>query len=70
MGLKPQSRHYMVIYHLLVDNQSSRKVFQSLEDGSDHNMVWTHSYAHPQHMKVAKHLSYVRSGCGNRFEWV
>jgi hypothetical protein len=58
MGLKPQSRHYMVVYHL-ADNQSSRKVFQSLEDGSYHNIVRTHPYAHPQHMNVVKHLSYV-----------
>jgi hypothetical protein len=69
MGLKPQSRYYMVVYHL-ADNQISRKVFQSLEDGSYCNIVKTHPYAHPLHMKVAKHLSYVWSGCGDRLEWV
>ena len=27
-------------------------------------------YPHPQHMKVAKHLVYMWSRCGNRFTWV
>jgi hypothetical protein len=27
-------------------------------------------YAHPQHMKVVKHLSYVWRGSGDHFMWV
>ena len=63
------SRYYMGVYHL-AGTKSSRKVFQSLENRSYHNMVWTHPYAHPQHMKVVIHLSYGWSGCGNHLEWV
>jgi hypothetical protein len=58
MGLKPQSRHYMVIYHL-AGKKSSRKVFQSMENMRYGNMARTHPYAHPQHMKVANHLIYI-----------
>jgi hypothetical protein len=58
MGLQPQSRHYMVLYHL-AGTKNSRKVFQSMENRSYHNIVKTRPYAHPQHMKVAKHLIYI-----------
>ena len=39
-------------------------------DKVDANGMMTNPYPHPQHMKCAKHLSYVWSGGGNHSTWV
>ena len=57
----------MTLYHQLPQytvvcpsggKQDSRKITNSLSlaDRISRNMVWTHPYAHPQHVKVVKHL--------------
>jgi hypothetical protein len=37
---------------------------------SNDNVVRTHPYAHPQHMKAVKHLSYVWHRCAINLDWV
>ena len=43
---------------------------KSLADKSSNNMVWAHTYAHPQHMKALKHIMCDQYWCGSVLEWV
>jgi len=43
---------------------------KSLVDMSGNKVVWTHPYAHPQHVKVVKHLIYIWHWCEMNMGWV
>ena len=57
-SLKPQSPHFTMGYQLVVTQISSKIPTKAWCMGS-RNMVGTHPYAHPQHIKVVKHLMYI-----------
>ncbi len=60
-GLQPQSWHNNVIWAPPYPN---RPKFGPHFHG--YNSVRVHPYAHPQHMKVLKHLIYIQYGCGKQ----
>jgi hypothetical protein len=69
LGLQYQSPHFTMICCLGVTQKSS-KIPKCLADMSSWNVARTHPYAHPQHMKVVKHLVYVWHWCEINPGWV
>jgi hypothetical protein len=56
LGLQPQSPQFTMSYWLWV---AQTRNSNSLVGISGRNMVGTHPHAHPQHIKVVKHLLYI-----------
>jgi hypothetical protein len=68
-GLQPPSPHFTMISRQGV-TQNSRWTSKSLVSKSSCNVVRTHPYAHPLHMKVVKHLACVCQWCEINLDWV
>ena len=61
MGLQPQLSHYTAVCPPGGNqNSRAREDSKSLANRSSGNMERTDTYAHPHHVKVAKHVQYVR----------
>ena len=58
MGGQPQSPLFTVTYQLRLA-QICGKIPQAWSAVGGHNVVGTHPYAHPQHIKVVKHILYI-----------
>ncbi len=58
-GLQPQPWHHNVIWAPPYHNTST--FYPHLHR---YNSVRMHPYAHPQHMKLLKHVIYIQYGCG------
>ena len=61
---------YSTVYHLAAGTPNSKGVFGIWADRSQGNVVRTHPYAYPQHMKVVKHFIYVWHRYEIICEWV
>jgi len=60
LGLQPQSHHFTITDQLRLEtNPDLWHNSTSFVDMSGHNVVWTHPYAHPQHIMVVKYLIYI-----------
>ena len=55
MGLQPQLPHYIVVWSS-IGHQNYMQLPKDLPNTSSCNVDKTQPYAHPQHMKVVKHL--------------
>jgi len=69
MGWVYSLNHLISPWHISWDLPRFVAKFQSFVDMSGHNVVWTHPYAHPQHIKVVKHLLYIHN-IDVRWIWV
>jgi len=59
MALKPQTPHNYVDYSSRGTHDSHHNKLLGGHSKSHHNITNMHTYAHPQHMNVVKHMKVV-----------